>query len=67
MKRVWPIIAVADVRASAKWYMALLAASKLTRVVPHSIKSWTTTARFLFVCIIGVLPVPAERTHGLRS
>ena len=28
MKRVWPIIAVADVAASAKWYMSLLAAQQ---------------------------------------
>jgi len=26
MKRVWPIIAVSDVRASAQWYMTLLCA-----------------------------------------
>lgn len=28
MKRVWPIIAVADVRASAQWYMRLLGAQQ---------------------------------------
>ncbi|MGD8818322.1 MAG: VOC family protein [Acidobacteriota bacterium] len=28
MKRLWPIIAVADVRASARWYMTLLGAGQ---------------------------------------